>query len=203
MLGNFHFGRGRDGGEWAAFEEEALPHLPELFRFAMWRLRDRAAAEDLVQETMFEALRSFHRFRRGTNCRAWLVTIMNRALSKRRRADARLQLVSETAEQLAETLAFDPPAPSDYTEAELLGALRLLPERFQEVVILSDVQELSYKETAAALGIPIGTVMSRLHRGHKMLRAALAGAANARGGVKEGVSKAGAAAGGGKAGRGG
>src|SRR3954470_5001330 len=71
---------------WAAFEAEALPHLDRLFRLAMWLERNRPEAEDLVQETMMQALQSFHRFRPGTNCRAWLTTILQNVRSNRRRA---------------------------------------------------------------------------------------------------------------------
>ena len=81
----------RDGSNgWSTFEEEALPHSHRLFRLAMWLERNRADAEDAVQETMVQAMRSFHRFQPGTNCRAWLITILQRIISNRRRArDAR------------------------------------------------------------------------------------------------------------------
>src|SRR4030095_11970319 len=74
---------------WAAFEAEALPHLDRLFRLAMWFERDRAEAEELVQETMMQALQSFHRFQPGTNCRAWLATILQNVRSNRRRGGGR------------------------------------------------------------------------------------------------------------------
>ncbi len=168
-------------GDWAAFEAEAMPLLPDLFGVAMWRVRERHAAEDLVQETFTEALKSFHRYERGTNCRAWLVTIMYHVLSKRLRANSRLRLVSDSEERIAQTVAYEPPTPEGITEEEVLRALGQLPAQFQEVVMLSDVEDLSYKEIAGVLGVPIGTVMSRLHRGRKILRAELAAYANARG----------------------
>src|SRR5688572_19761714 len=167
---------------WEAFEAEALPHLPALFRLAMWLLRDRTEAEDLVQETFTQALQSFHRFEKGTNCRAWLVRVMYHTNSNRRRANARLRLVSEMDERIAETIAFDPPTPESVTEEEVLRALRSLPPQFEEVVLLSDIEDMTYKEIAETLGIPIGTVMSRLHRGRKLMRAELASYANSRGG---------------------
>jgi RNA polymerase sigma-70 factor (ECF subfamily) len=167
--------------QWAAFEAEALPHLSALFRLAMWLVRDRAEAEDLVQDTFMQALQSFHRYEKGTNCRAWLIQVMFHVNSNRRRAKARFQIVSETDERIAETVAFDPPTPQGVTEEEVLSALHSLPPQFEEVVLLSDVEDLAYKEIAETLGVPLGTVMSRLHRGRKLMRAALASYANSRG----------------------
>jgi RNA polymerase sigma-70 factor, ECF subfamily len=166
---------------WAAFEAEALPHLSPLFRLAMWLVRDRVEAEDLVQDTFTQALQSFHRYEKGTNCRAWLVSVMLHINSNRRRAKARLQLVSETDERIAETVAFDPPTPQGLTEEEVLSALRGLPPQFGEVILLADVEDMAYKDIAKSLDVPIGTVMSRLHRGRKLMRAALASYANSHG----------------------
>ena len=158
-----------------------MPLMPDLFRLAMWLVRERAGAEDLVQETFAQALQSFHRFEKGTNCRAWLVTIMYHMNSKRRRARSRLQLVHDSEERIAETVAYEAPTPQGLTEEEVLRALRRLPPQYQEVVVLADVEDLAYQEIADAMAIPVGTVMSRLHRGRKMLRAELAGYANAHG----------------------
>ena len=82
-------------GTWDAFEAEAMPHVDRLFRLAMWWERDRADAEDLVQETLVQALQSFHRFTLGTNCRAWLITILQHVRSNRRRAKARQPTVED------------------------------------------------------------------------------------------------------------
>ena len=158
-----------------------MPHVSSLFRVALWLTRDRAEAEDLVQETLMEALSSFHRFAQGTNCRAWLVSILYHMQSKRRRTAARLHFVSDAEERIAETTAFDPPTPQNLTDEEVLGALERLPRAFQEVVILADIEEMSYKEIASALEVPVGTVMSRISRGRKLLRAELASYANAHG----------------------
>ena len=158
-----------------------MPHVSSLFRVALWLTRDRAEAEDLLQETLVEALSSFHRFAQGTNCRAWLVSILYHMQSKRRRTAARLHLVSDAEERIAETTAFEPPTPQNLTDEEVLGALERLPRTFQEVVILADIEEMSYKEIASTLEIPVGTVMSRISRGRKLLRAELAGYANAHG----------------------
>ncbi len=167
--------------EWAAFEAEALPHMNDMFRVAMWLVGDRPTAEDLVQETLTQALQSFHRFERGTNCRAWLVTIMYHMNSKRLRRGAKLRLVNDSEERIAETVAFTPPTPQGITEEEVLHALRSLPSQFQEIVLLADIEDMAYKEIAEALSIPVGTVMSRLSRGRKLLRARLVTFANAYG----------------------
>ena len=155
---------------WAGFEAEALPHVASLFRTAMWFERDRHEAEDLVQETLRQALESFHRYTPGTNCRAWLMSILQHVRSNRRRAKGRSPLVFEEGEALASTVPFVPPVPEQLTDDDLLAALRRLPVQYQEVIVLCDVEELPYKEIATTLAIPIGTVMSRLHRGRTLLR---------------------------------
>ncbi len=147
-----------------------MPHADRLFRLAMWMERDRQEAEDLVQETLLQALRSFGRFTPGTNCRAWLVTILQHVRSNRRRARARREMTEDLDDRLSETVAFVPPVPAELTDEEVLEALRLVPEAYREVIVLSDVEEMSYREIAAALRIPLGTVMSRLHRGRALLR---------------------------------
>jgi RNA polymerase sigma-70 factor, ECF subfamily len=155
---------------WRAFEAEALPHLASLFRVAMWFERNRAEAEDLVQDTLKHALESFDRYTPGTNCRAWLMAILHHVRSNRRRAKQRSPVVADTGEMLASTAPFVPPVPEHLTDEDLLDALKRIPPEYQEVLMLSDVEELRYKEIAAALSIPIGTVMSRLHRGRALLR---------------------------------
>lgn len=151
-----------------------MPHMDSLFRIAMWRVRDRAMAEDLVQETLTEALKSFHRFEPGTNVHAWLVTIMSHTESKRRRKLARLDVVADEDERIAETVAYQPPTPEHLIDEEVLGALSRIPPNYSQVVMLADVEDFSYKEIADALQVPIGTVMSRLSRGRALLRAELA-----------------------------
>ncbi len=163
---------------WTAFEAEALPHVDRLFRLALWLERDRATAEDLVQETLTQALQSFHRFTPGTNCRAWLTTILHHLRANRRRAHNRAPIETGAIEErFAQTLAFVPPVPEQLTDEDVLTALRQIPEPYQDVILLCDVQEMTYKEIASALNIPIGTVMSRLHRGRELLRVALRGGA--------------------------
>jgi RNA polymerase sigma-70 factor, ECF subfamily len=167
---------GSDSESWSAFEAEVLPHADRLFRLAMWFERNRTDAQDVVQDTMVQALRSFHRFTPGTNCRAWLVTILQRVVSNRRRARDRAIVVNDPEDRLAHTVPFVPPVPQQLTDEALLASLRRLPLPFQEVIVLCDVEQLSYKEAAEALTIPVGTVMSRLHRGRAQLRAELAAA---------------------------
>lgn len=159
---------------WLDFEQEAMPHSPDLFRVAMFLKRDRDVAEDLVQETMMQALKSFHRYERGTNCKAWLTTIMYHTHYKQLRKLTNLKLVPDTEEQIAATLQFEAPIPQQITDEDVLAALENVSEIFREVVLLCDVEGFSYKEISAFLDIPIGTVMSRLHRGRKVLRGELA-----------------------------
>ncbi len=154
------------------FEAEALGFSSQLFRVALRVCRDREKAEDLLQETYLQAWRSFHRFEMGTNLRAWLYRILfNVYYSGIRRERLRLAPIEET---IAETVAYDPPTPQHLTEEEVLAALERIPRDFQVPVVLADVEELSYREIADALQIPLGTVMSRLHRGRKLLRMELA-----------------------------
>lgn len=166
-------GTPHESDAWAAFETEVLPHADRLFRLALWFERNRADAEDVVQETMMQALRSFHRFQPGTNGRAWLTTILQHIVSNRRRSKSRSIVVSDPDDRIAQTVASVPPVPQDLTDELVLSSLRRLPSAFQDVILLCDVEELSYKEAAEALAIPIGTVMSRLHRGRAQLRAEL------------------------------
>jgi RNA polymerase sigma-70 factor (ECF subfamily) len=161
------------------FEATAFIYADQLFRVALRLVREQGRAEDLVQETYLQAWRSFHRFEPGTNLRAWLYKILFNLYSSERRQD-RLQLVP-AEEVIAETIAYDPPTPQQVTEEEVLSALERVPREFQLPVLLADVEELSYREIAEALRIPLGTVMSRLHRGRKLLRMELVNYARSAG----------------------
>ncbi|MGE3467609.1 MAG: sigma-70 family RNA polymerase sigma factor [Pyrinomonadaceae bacterium] len=161
--------------EWANFESEAMPLMSDVFRVAFWLVRNREEAEDLTQETFSQALKSFHRYTPGTNCRAWLMTILYRLNGKRKMKLGQLKLVEDTEEQIAETVAFEPPIPHNLTDEDILAAIKRVPPKFSQVVLLTDIEEFSYKEAADLLDIPIGTVMSRLHRGRRMLRQELTG----------------------------
>jgi len=171
----FGFGEKKQKEKWEDFEREALPQLENLFRVARWLVRDREEAEDLVQETFAQALRSFHRYERGTNCRAWLVQIMHHLNSNRRRKLGRLKLVEDPDEAIIGTIPFEPETPPKVTDDDVLAALQRVPQVFREVVLLADVEEYAYREIAEILKIPAGTVMSRLYRGRRLLRVELAG----------------------------
>lgn len=156
------------------FEALALPLLDQLYNFAHWLTQDRSEAEDLVQETYAKALKGFDLFQQGTNFRAWVYKILrNTFLTSRtgmraatdqfddEKADVILPPVKETPESLLVEKA----------NRELLQkALAELPVPFREVVLLADVEEMSYQEIAETLGIPAGTVMSRLSRARGALR---------------------------------
>lgn len=158
----------------ADFESAAMPHLNDLYRAARHVLGSVEEAEDMVQEAYLQAWKSFHRFEPGTNCRAWLFKILFHVVSHHRRKQYRVQWVPDGEELLAETLAYESPVPEELSDEEVLAAFSKIPEQYRGVVLLADVHELSYAEIAGALDIPIGTVMSRLSRGRKLLRAELA-----------------------------
>ncbi|CAN5668218.1 sigma-70 family RNA polymerase sigma factor [soil metagenome] len=172
----FDFGQMKEE-KWQAFEAEAMPHLADLYRVAMWLVRNQTEAEDLVQETFIQALQSFHRYELGTNCKAWMTTILYHLNSKRKRKLGQMPMIGDAEEMLAGTLRFQPSVVPHITDREILNALKDMPKNFREVVILADVEDFAYREIAEILDVPIGTVMSRLHRGRKILRGELAGTA--------------------------
>ncbi len=173
----------------AEFEAVALPHLQELYRTAARLLGDGAKAEDAVQETYLQAWKSFARFETGTNCRAWLFKILVNTIHHHRRGWFQLRRVPESQEILDQTPVA--PVPQRLDQSEIIRALDLLPADYRAVVLLADVQEFSYKEIAGLLDVPIGTVMSRLSRGRKMLRRQLADLARSYG-IGPGVGESGA-----------
>jgi RNA polymerase sigma-70 factor (ECF subfamily) len=148
------------------FARVALKHLDELVRTAT-RTCGKDAAEDLVQETYMRAWKYWHRFEPGTNCRAWLYTILFNVIRKRRGGVDSRTLSIETLE-LATVLPIAPP-PS-LTVSVFEEAFVRLPEDFRAVLVLVAVEGFSYKEASEILGVPIGTVMSRLHRAREALR---------------------------------
>ncbi|MEO5858632.1 MAG: sigma-70 family RNA polymerase sigma factor [Pyrinomonadaceae bacterium] len=176
-----------DEARWEAFEVEAVPHLQDLYRIARWMVGGREDAEDLVQETMSEAMRSFHNYERGTNCRAWMTKIMYHLNGRRLRKLGRVKIVNDTEEMIAETIAFTPSIPPTLTDSDIISALMRIPDSFRQIVLLADVEEFAYKEIAEMVQIPIGTVMSRLHRGRKLLRMELSDYEQERGKRKAGV----------------
>ena len=170
-----------DGSTEERFEREAMPHLGDLYRTALRMTRERAQAEDVIQDVYLQAWRSFDRFAAGTNCRAWLYKILFHCVSHHRRQWLRFPLLKEKEEFLEANLSQPAPVAEHVTDSEILKALDEIPADFRSVVLLVDVEEFAYKEVAAILSIPIGTVMSRLSRGRGLLRNRLAGVARSYG----------------------
>jgi len=157
------------------FEAVALPHLADLYRSASLLVQNSPEAEDLVQEVYLEAWKSFHRFEPGTNCRAWLFKILFHRLHHLRRRLIKTSKWEAFATPADEgNLMAEPPIPQEIQDDDILRALESVPLEFREVVLMADVEEFSYKEIAATLKIPLGTVMSRLSRARKLLRQELA-----------------------------
>ena len=166
----------------AGFARDAMQHAPGLYAAALRMTRNRADAEDLLQETMLRAERSRDTFEQGTNLRAWLFRILTNTFISRYRARQRRPLETELPEvedlflyrrigglaASAEDQLLDV-----FPAAEVRRALEELPEAFLMPVLLCDVEGFTYREIADILGVPIGTVMSRLHRGRKALQSAL------------------------------
>jgi len=161
----------RRTGKDASFEAEALPHLRALYGTAFRLTRSAQDAEDLVQETMLRAYGAWHRYQPGTNAKAWLYTILHRLRTDAYRKMARTPLQREMDDEVASVGPVEQERVA--VSADLETALATLPEVFREAVLLRDVEELSYGEIAASLEVPIGTVMSRIHRGRALLRSAL------------------------------
>jgi len=152
------------------FELEAMPHLSDIFRTAARILGDRARAEDVAQEVYLQAWKSFHRFESGTNCRAWLFKILFHCVNHHRRKWFRFPQLKETEEFLEVNLTAPEPIPNQLTDEDILSALDRIPADFRAVILMVDVEEFAYKDAAEILSIPIGTIMSRLSRGRKLLR---------------------------------
>jgi len=155
------------------FTDEAMPHVRALLRTAARLCGTRESAEDLVQDTFLQAWRSFHRFEPGTNCRAWLYKIMLFSHSRSRRDQSRRPFHVDLDAAGDQALLFEPPTPDAITAASVRAAFDALPEPFRLAVLLVDVEGLTYREAADALDAPIGTVMSRLNRGRRLMRLAL------------------------------
>ena len=167
--------------KWRNFESEAMPFRPDLYRTAMWLTRNPSEAEDLVQETMFQAMRSFHLYEMGTNCKAWLMRILYVHNARRLRKVLKLQTVQDVDDEIVNSIPFEPPIPQKITDEEVLDAIWRLPEHFRNILVYADIEELSYKEIASILDLPMGTVMSRLSRGRRILRIELADYASKHG----------------------
>jgi RNA polymerase sigma-70 factor, ECF subfamily len=170
----------------ARFEAEAIPYLDQLYPVAVRMTRGREDAEDLVQETMAKAWAGYRNFEPGTNLRAWLYRIMtNTFITAYRRRDRMPVLLPEDNVDRVAMRTWPSGAEPRSAEAEALDrmpaeeirqALRDLPDDFRTAVYLADVEGYTYHETAAIMGTPVGTVMSRLHRARRALRSSLASA---------------------------
>jgi RNA polymerase sigma-70 factor (ECF subfamily) len=169
------------------FEEVALPHFDALFNLALNLTRSRGEAEDLVQEAYLRAFRFFDSYRPGTHIKAWLFRILRNTFINRYRAakirpdevdfakiEANYERTIDEAFLRRKTSESPEDAVMDRVlDSEVQDALASLPEEYRSVVLMALLEEMSYKEIAAALSVPLGTVMSRLHRGRKLLQAAL------------------------------
>ena len=158
-----------------SFTQDALSHVDSLYGAALRLTRRPADAEDLVQDTYLKAFRSSSQFKRGTNLKAWLFTILHNTFLNMRRHDGRnpVEVDSEVVEQAADARPSQQTPEQmltrDTLNADLQAALDSLPEAFRQAVWLRDVEEFSYAEIAQMVQVPIGTVMSRISRGRRML----------------------------------
>jgi RNA polymerase sigma-70 factor (ECF subfamily) len=160
------------------FEQLAMPHFDQLYNFACWLTQDRQEAEDLVQETYTKALKGFSSFQPGTNFRAWIYKILRNAFLNSRtglKATGTVQLDLEGEDNALPTVRETPESillqRSDWQLAQ--QALEQLPVAYREVLLLCEVEEMSYQEISTTLAIPMGTVMSRLSRARRAMRDAV------------------------------
>ena len=157
------------------FESEAMQHIDDLYRTATRLTRDATDADDLVQETYMQAWKSFDNYEPGTNCRAWLYKILfNKFDHFRRKKYTQAKYFQEADELVIANSVQKEAVPEHLTDREVIAALDNLPDHYRSVVLLADVHEFDYKEVAEILGIPIGTVMSRLNRARTQLKKSLA-----------------------------
>lgn len=171
------------------FERMLEPHLDPLFATALRLTRNRADAEDLIQEAVLNAWRSLASFERGTNFKAWMFRILTNAFISRKRSEARGGKVSDLVDvaDIAEVARDESFEPGEWervypllVDDDMKNALDELPDEFRAPLLLSSLGGLAYKEIAAALGVPIGTVMSRLFRARARMRKSLQGYAKKR-----------------------
>ena len=158
------------------FEQLAMPLFDSLYNFAHWLTGTREEAEELVQETYLKALKGFSGFEQGTNFRAWIFRILRNAfLTSRTGLKAMPTVPFDVADEETVTAAVSEETPESLllrraSQDAIQAALEQLPVIFREVVLLCDVEDMSYEEISQTVGVPIGTVMSRLHRARRALR---------------------------------
>jgi len=180
------------------FERDALQYMNQLYAAAMRYTRNPEDAQDLVQDTYAKAYTSFHQFEPGTNLKAWLYRVLTTTFINNYRKDQRRPQTSDSELedwQLAEASSHtsdqgkstEDVVLENLPDSDIKNALAQIPEEFRMVVYLADVEGFSYKEIAEIVGVPTGTVMSRLHRGRKQLREKLTDYARERGYVKGGA----------------
>jgi len=164
------------GSRTERFEEVALAHMDSLYRSALYMARNENDAQDLVQDTYLRAYRFFDKFKEGTNCRAWLLKILRNTFVNTIRGNKRRPQVIHLTEMKDRGTELSADAtPEDWVfgnlfDDDIIVAMDELPEEYQTAVLLADVEGLSYKEIADIMDCPTGTVMSRLHRGRKLLK---------------------------------
>ena len=164
---------------YADFESEAIPHMDALYNFALKMTRDSDDANDLVQETYLKAFRFFDKFEKGTNCKAWLFRIMKNTYinNYRKKTKEPGKVDYDEIENFYENIKasstdsahLEKELYDNLLDDELSGAISSLPEDFRTVVILCDIEGMTYEEIADFIDCPVGTVRSRLHRARKML----------------------------------
>ena len=193
MLRLNDFNKSDNATELAEFEQTALVYLDELYATALRYTKNEKDAEDLVQETFLKAFTNFHRYEKGTNCRAWLFTILtNTFINRFRRKKKEREILNADDLRPIEQNFFNREKAEFYQNPEkgalfktfsqdIKDALAELPVEFRTVVMLADLNDFSYKEIAHILDVPVGTVMSRLFRGRKMMRRFLVDVAYDRG----------------------
>lgn len=187
----------------ADFEKDAMEFAPQLYSAALRMTRNPADAEDIVQETFLKAYRAYHTFQAGTNLKAWLYRILTNTYINRYRKQVRrpnevdfaevedLYLYKRlgSAESGRASRSAEDEVLEQFVDADVKAAVEELPEHFRMPVLLADVEGFSYKEIAEILDVPIGTVMSRLHRGRKALQKTLWAFAEERGLTEEQVAE--------------
>ena len=189
----------RDQEKKRDFEELFLPLLDNLYNIALRMTRDARDAEDLVQETFLKAYRFFHRFEKGTNARAWILTTFRTRYRKKKQepdmvdfqaienfclADEMVKIIKASDKSEAKGTEEVVRVLKDYVSDDILKALEAVPEQFRLAVLLSDVEGFSYQEIAEILNVSVGTVKSRIFRGRKILQKQLWDFARERGIVK-------------------